>query len=159
MEDLRGAAPVQPPAPHRAKRRWPLVGGLIALAFALGIGAYVVGSSIGVAQAASAKSAQAQANTTNVQQTLDSSISTQAPSAGPGMVTCEVLTVSSVSGQTIVAKTSNGSTVTIHTTSSTQYRQNGQSVSASAVKAGVQIRIRGTQNSDGSYTATSIDIS
>jgi hypothetical protein len=63
-----------------------------------------------------------------------------------------------VSGQTIVAKASDGSTVTIHTTASTQYTRGGQSVAASAVTAGSQIHVVGTRNSDGSITATRIDL-
>jgi hypothetical protein len=46
----------------------------------------------------------------------------------------------------------------VHTTSSTTYTQNGQTATASAVKAGVTISVMGTHNSDGSITATSIDI-
>jgi hypothetical protein len=50
-----------------------------------------------------------------------------------------------VSGQTIIAKASDGSTVTIHITASTQYTRGGQAVAASAVTAGSQIRVVGTQ--------------
>ncbi|HLX40975.1 MAG TPA: DUF5666 domain-containing protein, partial [Ktedonobacteraceae bacterium] len=67
-------------------------------------------------------------------------------------------TVSSVSGSTIVAKTASGSSVTIHTTASTKFTQAGKTVSASAIKAGTKILVMGTHNSDGSITATSIDI-
>ena len=69
-----------------------------------------------------------------------------------------MLTVSSVNGSTIVAKTASGSTVTIHTTASTTYNQAGKSVAASAIKAGTRINVMGTHNSDGSITATSIDV-
>jgi hypothetical protein len=71
---------------------------------------------------------------------------------------CETFTVSSVSGNTIVAKSSNGSSVTIHTTASTTYRQAGKTVTASAITVGTRIHVMGTHNSDGSITATSIDI-
>jgi len=71
---------------------------------------------------------------------------------------CNALTVSSVNGNTIVAKTSSGNSVTIHTTASTQYTQAGKTAAASAVKAGARIHVSGTHNSDGSITATRIDI-
>jgi hypothetical protein len=83
----------------------------------------------------------------------------QASAAGPGANgPCESLTVSSVSGNTIVAKSSNGSSVTVHTTASTRYTQAGKTVAASAITAGTRISVMGTHNSDGSITATSIDI-
>ncbi len=68
------------------------------------------------------------------------------------------LTVTSVNGATITAKDVNGNTVTIQTTSSTVYTQNDAVVSASAVKQGLKIDVRGTKNSDGSVTATKIEI-
>ena len=58
----------------------------------------------------------------------------------------------------IVAKTASGSSVTIHTTASTRYTQAGNTVAASAIKVGTRIHIMGTHNSDGSITATSIDV-
>src|SRR5262249_28870974 len=69
-----------------------------------------------------------------------------------------VLTVSSVNSQTIVGKAINGSTVTIHMTASTQYTRAGRAVATSAVIVGSQIRVKGTHNSDGSITATRIDL-
>jgi hypothetical protein len=80
------------------------------------------------------------------------------PMAGGQQGQCETLTVSSVNGNTIVAKSSNGSSVTIHTTASTTYRQAGKTVTASAITVGARIHVMGTHNSDGSITATSIDI-
>ena len=71
---------------------------------------------------------------------------------------CEALTVTSVKGNTIVAKSSSGASVTIHTTASTRYTQAGKTVAASAITAGSHISVMGTHNSDGSITATSIDI-
>jgi hypothetical protein len=80
---------------------------------------------------------------------------TNAPGAqGP----CETLTVSSVSGQTIIAKNASGSTLTIHVTSSTKFTRAGAASSLSAVTAGATISVMGTHNSDGSITATQIDI-
>lgn len=158
----------KPPTRQRFGRKWLVIGGL-ALAFmltVLGVGAFA-GVTGGTAQAASLSSASISSAqslaTTNSAQTLTvvNSAPAQAfgPGAqGPGQGQCQSLTVSSVSGQTIVGKTSSGSTVTIHTTASTQYTQAGKAVAASAVKVGAQIHVMGTKNSDGSITATSIDI-
>ncbi len=68
------------------------------------------------------------------------------------------LSVTNVSGQKITAKRQDGTTITITTTSSTIYRRAGQSASASVVTTGTTIHVRGTTNSDGSITATQIDI-
>jgi hypothetical protein len=48
------------------------------------------------------------------------------PRANAPQGQCESLTTSSVNGNTIVAKSSNGSSVTIHTTASTRYTQAGK---------------------------------
>ena len=146
----------QPPAPRR--RRWLLIGGLaFALMLALGIGA-IMSLSAGTTQAATFASGSA-----NSSQTLADpqgrSNSAQALAATPGAQgQCEALTVSSVNGNTIVAKTSSGSSVTIHTTASTRYTQAGKTAAASAIQVGTRINVMGTHNSDGSITATSIDI-
>jgi hypothetical protein len=142
----------QPPAPRG--RRWFLIG-VLTFAFMLALG---VGALIGSTQAA----ALASGNTSN-SQTLaaaqGSSNSDQALAATPGVRgQCDALTVSSVSGSTIVAKTASGSSVTIHTTASTQYTQAGKTVAASAVTVGSRIHVTGTHNSDGSITATRVDI-
>jgi Domain of unknown function (DUF5666) len=161
----------QPPAPARSGRRWLLIGGLaFAFILALGVGA-VRGLSNGTAQAAalaqgSTSSSQTLAVTQggfNGSQTLPvaqgDSNDAQALAATPGARgQCEALTVSSVSGNTIVAKTASGSSVTIHTTASTRYTQAGKTVAASAITVGTRINVMGTHNSDGSITATSIDI-
>lgn len=154
-QDDGEAAWFQPPGPRRKVPRWLFIGAL-ALAFALTLGVgEVLGSSI-------LQSAQASGFTpagVNLSQTLASGPATGRQAGAPGQQgQCGVLTVSSVSGQTIVAKAADGSTVTIHTTSSTQYTSAGKSASASAVQAGVQIHVAGTHNSDGSITATHIDI-
>jgi len=151
MEDLGDEASTrlaQPSAPRRHGRRWLLIGGL-ALAFmlTLGVGA-LLGSTAGAANSAQAASfATGDAN------------SSQELAVTPGARgQCEALTVSSVNGSTIVAKAPDGSTVTIHTSASTQYTRAGQSVSASAITVGSRIHVTGTHNSDGSITATRIDI-
>ena len=170
-EELRWTSLVQPPAPHRRGRRWLLIGGL-ALAFmlALGIGT-LIGSVTGTSRAAAltqSSSTSGQALTfaqgnANGSQTLNNAPGNfngpGAFNASPGANgPCVSLTVTSVKGNSIVAKSSNGTSVTIHTTASTRYTQAGKTVTASAITAGSQISVMGTHNSDGSITATSIDI-
>lgn len=140
--------PVQP------RRRWPLIAGLV-LAFVLTLG---VGAVFGSALLSNAQAAGLGPGA-NVRYSRGFDAGQFGRGmAGPGQGQCVALTVSSVSGSTITAKAADGSTVTIHTTSSTQYRQNGQTATASAVTVGSQIRVMGTHNSDGSITATTIDI-
>jgi hypothetical protein len=173
-EEVTSTPFYQSPAPRHRGRRWLLIGGLV-LAFMLALGTGLILSSLnGTSQA----SALAQGSTSSSQplvvtqgnfnnsQTLTTAQGSynnpQAMPGGPGargaQGQCESLTVSSVSGNTIVAKTASGSTVTIHTTASTKYTQAGKAATASAIKAGSQISVMGTHNSDGSITATSIDI-
>jgi hypothetical protein len=151
----------QLPAPHRGGRRWLLIGGLaFAFMLALGVGV-LIGSSTGAAQAAvlatgsssSPQSLVAAQGNANSAQPLAVAQGTQGTRGQ-----CESLTVSSVNGNTIVAKTASGSSVTIHTTASTRYTQAGKTVAASAIKVGTRINVMGTHSSDGSITATSIDI-
>jgi len=172
-EDATAGKVVQPPAQHRRLRNLLLVSGL-ALAFmlALGIGVFL-GSTTSTTQAASVTSVGAtnagtqafqlgdNANNQSLPDQFGDARGSQSQAFGPGAQgpgQCQALTVSSVSGGTIVAKTASGSSVTIHTTASTKYTQAGKTVSASAVKAGTSILVMGTHNSDGSITATSIDI-
>ena len=160
MEDYRDTAPThltQPPAPRRIWRRWLLIAGLaLAFTLTLGIGA-LLGSTMGTVQAASSASGGSSTQTVNF--ASGDANSALAPAATPGARgQCDALTVSSVSGRTIVAKAADGSTVTIHTTASTQYTRAGQSVSASAITVGSLIHVTGTRNSDGSITATRIDV-
>ena len=171
MEDNEEMAQIrlnQPPAPRRRGRRWLLIGGLaFAFLLALGVGV-LLGTSSGTTQASaltavSSSSSQSPAVTQGGDSSSQSLTFAQgnANSAQPmagGQGQCETFTVSSVSGNTIVAKSSNGSSVTIHTTASTSFRQAGKTVTASAVTVGARIHVMGTHNSDGSITATSIDI-
>ena len=168
-EEMVSTRSGQPPPSRRRGRRWLLIGGLaFALMLALGVGA-ILGLSASTIQAASvtpanANSAQtltfAQGGDNSAQAVTqggdnsDQSLAATPRAHGP----CEAMTVSSVNGNTIVAKTSSGSTVTIHTTASTRYTQASKTVAASAIKAGTRINVMGTHNSDGSITATSIDI-
>jgi Domain of unknown function (DUF5666) len=172
-EDMASTQLDQPPAPRRRGRRWLLMGGLaFAFMLALGVGA-LMGSSTGAAQAAALVSGSSNSSMTlaNVQGGSNSSQSltfaqgasndlsrggAQGPQRTGGQ--CEAVTVSSVNGNTIVAKTASGSSVTIHTTASTKYNQAGKAVTASAISVGTRIHVMGTHNSDGSITATSIDI-
>jgi uncharacterized protein DUF5666 len=159
----------QPPAPRRRARRWLLLAGLaIAFMFALGAGA-LMGSSTGTTQAAALTSGRTSSSQSSAiaQRSSDSSqaltfgqggANYSQPMAGGQQGQCETLTVSSVNGNTIVAKSSSGSSVTIHTTASTSFRQAGKTVTASAITVGARIHVMGTHNSDGSITATSIDI-
>lgn len=154
--------------PHRRWRRWLLIGGLaFAFMLALGVGV-LLGTSTETTQASaltavSSSSSQSPAVTqggNNSSQSLTFSqggANNAQPMAGR-QGQCETFTVSSVSGNTIVAKSSNGSSVTIHTTASTTFRHAGKTVTASAITVGTRIHVMGTHNSDGSITATSIDI-
>ena len=71
---------------------------------------------------------------------------------------CSTFTVSSVNGSTIVAQSSCSRSITVHTTASTQYVQAGRNVSVSAITVGSRVYVAGSQNSDGSITASRIDI-
>ncbi len=77
---------------------------------------------------------------------------------GPGRGPGGDLTVTGVSGQTITAKQRDGTAVTIKTTSSTVFSRAGKTVSLSAVSSGENVHVQGTKNSDGSITATRVDI-
>jgi hypothetical protein len=171
MEDYEEIAPTrldQPTAPRQRGHRWLLIGGLaFAFMFALGVGVLMDSSTSTTQAAALASGSTSSSQSPAVTQGGDSSSQSltfaqgnannaQPRAGGPGQ--CEMLTVSSVNGNTIVAKSSNGSSVTIHTTASTRYTQAGKTVAASAIKVGTRINVMGTHNSDGSITATSIDI-
>jgi hypothetical protein len=151
----------QPPAPRRRGRRWLLLAGLaFAFMLALGIGT-LLGSTTSNSQAAALTSGGTSSSQTLTFAQGDAN-NAQPQNAGPGTQgirgQCDALTVSSVNGNTIVAKSSNGNSVTIHTAANTQYTQAGKTVTASAVTAGARIHVTGTHNSDGSITATRIDI-
>ncbi len=152
------SGPTLPALPIHAPRRrnWLAIAGIVAaLAVTLGVGAVLGATYLSTAQAAAASPP----STTNTYSSYAGNRSFAGPSGiGQGQGQCETLTVSSVSGSTISAKASDGTTVTVTTTSSTTYTQNGKAATASAVKAGVTISVMGTHNSDGSITATSIDI-
>ncbi|GAC1613645.1 MAG: hypothetical protein NVS4B7_05230 [Ktedonobacteraceae bacterium] len=167
-EEMTSTLLDHPPIPPQRKRRWLLIGSLaFAFMFALGVGA-LIGSSPGTTSATALASngsqtlAVVQGSTSSSQTQFvapGSAYNAQPFAAGPRAGgQCEAMTVSSVNGTTIVAKTSSGSSVIVHTTASTRYTQAGKAVAASTIKVGTQINIMGTHNSDGSITATSIDI-
>lgn len=129
-----------------------------AILLTLGLGVFIGAALLNTAQAAG--------NTLTGANMMNYSLaSTGTPGAqggpqgqGHGGGQCVNLTVSSVSGSTITAKAADGSTVTIHTSSSTKYTKGGQTASASAVTLGSQIMVSGSHNSDGSINATQIDV-
>src|SRR5260221_5745122 len=115
---------------------------------ALGVGA-VRGLSNGTALAAALAPGSTSSSQT-LAVTQGGSNDAQALAATPGARgQCEALTASSVSGNTIVAKTASGSSVTIHTTASTRHTQAGKTVATSAIPVGTQINVMGAHNSDG----------
>ena len=140
-------------APRR--RRW-LLPAVLALAFLLTLG---VGVFMGASLLANAQAAAGGPNDANFARFSLANTPGAHGSGGPGgQGQCDAYTVASVSGNTITAKAADGSTLTIHTSSSTKYTKGGQSASASAVTAGSQIHVEGARNSDGSITATQIDV-
>jgi hypothetical protein len=168
MESFVDAVPYwqdQPPPLRRPWRRWLLIGG-IALAFALTLGLGVLlGSQVFAANAAAATGGAGSLAVFNqgTGQGPGGPVSFQSGSQGlagtPGAQgPCVTLTVSRISGSTITAKDQSSTPVTVHTTASTRYTENGKSVSASAVTVGSQIHVMGAHNSDGSITATSINV-
>lgn len=146
------------PAPRFQAPRWLMIGALaLVFALTLGIGAALGSTILRTAQAASF-GPPGVGSTLSLAATPGTRGQPGAAGAPGRQGQCGTLTVSSVSGQTIVAKQADGTTVTIHTTASTQYTQAGQTATASAVTVGAQIHVDGTRNSDGSITATRIDV-
>jgi uncharacterized protein DUF5666 len=142
-------------APAVRRRRW-LLPAVLALAFLLTLG---VGVFMGAALLANAQAAAGGQNGAKFARFSLANTPGAHGSGGPGgQGQRDAYTVASVSGNTIAAKAADGSTLTIHTSSSTKYTKGGQSASASAVTAGSQIHVEGAYNSDGSITATQIDV-
>ena len=67
-------------------------------------------------------------------------------------------TVASVSGSTVTVTTLDSSTAKVALTGSTTYTLGGQAATKDAVVAGVRIAARGTLGSDGTLTASSVEI-
>lgn len=149
--------------PPRRRPNWLVVGGLaLAFAFALGLGAFLGPSLLHTAQAASNSPGNASAPYVAIYPAVGTPGARPGGPGGPGgpgaQGQCVTLTVTSVSGQTVTAKAADGTTVTVHTTASTTYSHAGASATASVVTVGAQIHVMGTHNSDGSITATQIDV-
>jgi hypothetical protein len=151
-------APARRPA-GGAGRRWLVLAGL-GLAFALVLGLGIMIGAVIQPSAQAASFTPGNAIVGQGPQFPGFPGARQAPFAStPGAQgPCDALTVSSVSGSTIVASASDGSSVTIHTTSSTQYTKAGQAATAAAVTVGARIHVDGSRASDGSITATRIDV-
>lgn len=75
------------------------------------------------------------------------------PSKGRG-----AYTITSVASDSFGTKRADGAAVTVKTTSSTQYFRAGKAIERSALTTGTAIRVQGTRNSDGSVTASRIDV-
>lgn len=78
--------------------------------------------------------------------------------AGGGLAKGVTVTVQSVGSGQLSVKTKAGITKTVVIGSSTVITQGGQSVSASAIKAGQALVVKGSRNSSGQIAATSIAI-
>lgn len=153
--DYPAMAAARPPrSPRQGLPRWLKVGGATAALLLVGAGA---------AAGANALTAQAANGGSSIS---PFSFLTGTPAAGQpghpdgfgGHRRVGELTVSSVSGQTITTKDASGATVTLKVSSSTQYTRLDKTVSLSAITAGEMIHADGTRNSDGSITASRVDI-
>jgi hypothetical protein len=138
-----------PEEPRRGAPRWLLIGGG-ALALLAVLGAGVLIGSVARPQLAQAFGAQ-QAQGRDFGQAPG--FGDHGPGKGPGG-----LTITSVASDSIAAKRANGATVTIKTTSSTEYARAGKTIDRSALTVGTAIRVQGTRNSDGSVTATRVEV-
>jgi hypothetical protein len=68
------------------------------------------------------------------------------------------LTVTAIKGSDITTSNPQKTTVTVHTSASTTYTKECQTAKFSDIAVGDTLHVRGTHNSDGSITATQIDI-
>jgi hypothetical protein len=142
----------QLPAPEPQRSgvpRWALIGGG-ALALVAILGAGVLIGSVARPQLAQAFGVQQAQNGTVG---YHGGFGDHGPGKGPG-----ALTITDVASDSIATKRADGTAVTVKTTSSTQYLRAGKTIDRSALTAGTAIRVQGTRNSDGSVTATRIDI-
>jgi hypothetical protein len=153
-----GASP-NPPAPRGPSRvpRWLAIGGLaLAFTFALGVGV-LIGSGTLPSFANSASP-----DLSAVQQHGSLGAAGNAGFAGVMHGFGGGLAVQSVGANSITATRTgrNGAStnVTINTTTSTQYLELGKTIDRSAIVKGTKIGVKGTKNSDGSITATRIEV-
>lgn len=124
------------------RRRWLIFGGVLAPVI------LVLGGGI-VLAAAHAGSTSAATGTSTITSTVGASA---AKKANP------LFTVTTISGTTISAKRSDGTSVTIATSSSTIFIEADQKVTISAITVGSHIRVKGKQGKDSSITARKIQI-
>jgi Domain of unknown function (DUF5666) len=146
------SAPPRRPRAHGRWRRLLLGGGAAALLMAVAV-AVAFGTGTLSAQAAGLQTTLASFGGAN--HTHTNGGPGGGPHRGPGR---GALTVSGVTGQTITAKRPDGTSVTITVSSSTTYTRAGKTVSLSAISAGETIQVMGQRKSDGSITATRVDI-
>ena len=146
-------SPNSPTRAPRARnpRRWLAIGGVTAaLLLAMGVGIGVGADTLAAHGNGFSGLQTTVANFTGWQQNGAPGYGAQ--HAGDG------LTVSSVSGDTITAKRPSGVSVTVKVTSSTVYVRAGETVSLSAITSGETIHVIGQTNSDGSITATRVEV-
>jgi hypothetical protein len=142
----------EPVAARRRGPRWPwLVGAIGAVALILALG-FAVGAAISGAQAAGGSS-----NFALFQQAGRGHGGSWDGRGGPGRGAMG-LTVTKVSAQTITAQRRDGTSLTVHVSSSTVYERAGKQVSLSAVTTGETIGVMGQRNSDGSVNAARVII-
>lgn len=150
----------QPGAPRgrQNRRRWLITGGATAaLLLALGVGVGL-GANTLEARAAGSTNLQTALTALNGAPAKGQSSAPGGPGARHGRGPGAALTVTGVSGQTITAKRPDGSSVTVTVSSNTTYIRAGKTVSLSAITSGETIRVMGKRNSDGSVSATRVDI-
>lgn len=142
----------QLPAPEPQRRgvpRWALIGGG-ALALLAVLGAGVLIGSLARPQLSQAFGAQ---QAQNGDFGFRGGIGDHGPGKGRG-----ALTITSVASDSFGTKRADGTAVTVKTTSSTQYFRAGKTIDRGALATGTAIRVQGTRNSDGTVTATRIDV-
>lgn len=149
MAALRPALP-----PRRGLPRWLKVGGMAAALLLAAAGA-TAGANALIAQAANGPGSSSPFSFLNGTPPTGHR---GHPGGFGGYGRGGELTISGVSGQTIMTKDASGAAVTVKVSSSTQYTRLGKTVSLSTITTGETIHVRGTRNSDGSITATQIDV-
>jgi hypothetical protein len=136
-----------PQPPRQGAPRWLLIGGS-ALALLMVLGAGVLIGLLARPQLAQAFGAQDNIG-------LNAGFANHGPGEGKGR---GALTIMSVDSQSIAAKRVDGTAVTIKTTSATQYYRAGKTIDRSALTVGTAIHAQGTRNSDGTVTATRVEV-
>jgi len=146
---------LDPPAPRRPTRvpRWLVIGGLgLAFAFAMGLGV-IIGSGV---LPTFANAGLAGAPRHSAFGLLGPGFADHGGGYGRGL-TVTAVAANSISA-TAIDRTGATTNVTVNTTSSTQYQRLGKTVDRSTITAGTKIHVQGTKNSDGTITATRVEI-